>query len=252
MRHSDGTLNLSPGIPREAAVEHATRRPRRAAVTTNRQRTNGRRAPAEVQNLILRAADHLFSTQGYHRTTTREIADEAGVGESMIFRNFGTKAELFETVVVAPFTEFVNSWAATWGSKKATSSDAEMITRAFVKGFYTVIADHRDLLQTLLAARFKGGDPALAEIAERVSGDLAQGLTVVRRVMHDVGAVIDLRDADTPLSVAIAAGSMLSLVLLDDWLFPPRDRRPGKARQIEELTQMLLYGVSQPRPTRPE
>jgi AcrR family transcriptional regulator len=116
-------------------------------VTTKRRRTNGRRAPAAVQNLILRAADRLFSTQGYHRTTTREIADEAGVGESMI-RNFGTKAESFETVVVRPFTECVNIWAATWGSKKATSSDAEMITRAFAKGFYTVIADHRDLLRT--------------------------------------------------------------------------------------------------------
>jgi AcrR family transcriptional regulator len=217
-------------------------------VTTKRQRANGRRAPAEVQNLILRAADRLFSTQGYHRTTTREIANEAGVGESMIFRNFGTKAELFETVVVAPFTEFVNSWAAAWDSKKATSSDAEIITRAFVKD-YTIIADHRDLLQTLLAAKFKGGDPALAEVAEMVSADLAQGLTAVRRVIHDVGAVIDLRDADPPLSVATAAGSMLSLVLLDDWVFPPRGRRPGKARQIEELTQMLLYGVSQPRPT---
>lgn len=221
-------------------------------MTPNRQRTNGRRAPAEVQDLILRAADRLFSTQGYHGTTTREIADEAAVGESMIFRNFGSKAELFETVLVAPFTDFVNSWAATWGSRKATSSDAEKITRAFVKGFYAVIADHRDLLQTLLASRFKGGDRALAEIADRVSGDLAQGLTVVRRVMQDVGAVIDLREADTPLTVAIAAGSILSIILLDDWVFTDEDRRPGKGRQIEELTQMLLYGVSQPRSNRPE
>jgi AcrR family transcriptional regulator len=216
-------------------------------VASNHERANGRRAPAEVQRLILRAADHLFSSQGYHRTTTRQIADEAAVGESMIFRNFGSKAELFETVIVAPFTDFVNSWAATWGSKAARSSDPEQITRAFVKGFYAVVADHRDLLQTLVAARFKDGEPALAEVAKRVSSDLAQGLTVVRRVMVDVGAVTDLRDADTPLTVAIAAGSMLSLVLLDDWLFPPDDRRPGKARQIEELTQMLLYGVSEPR-----
>lgn len=215
-------------------------------MSTNGGRTGERRAPAEVQHLILRAAGRLFSAKGYHGTTTREIADEAGVRESMIFRNFGSKAELFETVVVAPFTDFVNTWSSTWGNKKATSSDAETITRAFVKGFYTVIAEHRDLLQTLLAARFKGGDPALAEIADRVIGDLAQGLTMVRDVMHDVGAVIDLRDADTPLTVAIAAGSILSLILLDDWVFPAEDRRPGKARQIEELTQMLLYGVSQP------
>jgi len=32
--------------------------------------------------------------------------------------------------------------------------------------------------------------------------------------------------------------------LLDDWLFAPGKRRPGKARQIKEATQMLLYGVA--------
>jgi len=43
-------------------------------------------------------------------------------------------------------------------------------------------------------------------------------------------------------------GSVLSLVLLDDWLFPPHQRRPGKTRQIEEATQMLLFGVLGSRP----
>jgi hypothetical protein len=53
----------------------------------------------------------------------------------------------------------------------------------------------------------------------------------------------ELRGLNTPVSVAVAVGSVLSLVLLDDWLFPPNRRRPGKARQIEEAAQMLLYGV---------
>jgi hypothetical protein len=36
------------------------------------------------------------------------------------------------------------------------------------------------------------------------------------------------------------------LVLLDDWLFPRHQRRPGKARQIDEAARMLLYGVLRP------
>jgi hypothetical protein len=51
------------------------------------------------------------------------------------------------------------------------------------------------------------------------------------------------RGLDTPVSVAVAVGSVLSLVLLQDWLFPSHRRRPGKTRQIEEATRMLLYGV---------
>jgi hypothetical protein len=45
---------------------------------------------------------------------------------------------------------------------------------------------------------------------------------------------------------AATVGSVLSLVLLDDWVFPRNQRRPGKARQIDETARMLLYGVLGP------
>jgi len=70
---------------------------------------------------------------------------------------------------------------------------------------------------------------------------------VVRRVLLEHGAARHFRDVDAPVTVAVSVGSVLSLVLLDDWLFSPSQRRPGKARQIKEATQMLLYGVTGPR-----
>jgi AcrR family transcriptional regulator len=202
-----------------------------------------RRAPIEVQELVLQAAHRLFTAHGYHGTTTLQIANEAGVGESVIFRNFGSKAELFETAIARPFTDFVDEWAARWDVDVATDSDPIEITRSFVKGFYALADEHRDLLHTLMAARLKGGDRALAEVADRVSARLADHLRTVQGVLLHHGEARQLRALDNPVSVAMAVGSVLSLVLLDDWLFPPHQRRPGKARQIEEATQMLLFGV---------
>jgi AcrR family transcriptional regulator len=210
------------------------------------KRRNGRRAPDEVRGLIVKAAHRLFTTQGYHGTPTRQIADEAGVGESVIFRNFGSKAELFETTILTPFGEFVESWASTWDAKTTSAEDPTRVAEAFVRGFYNLADEHRELLRTLVAARINGGDPGLAEVATRVSGKLASNLGVVRRVLLEHSAARHFRDVDAPVTVAVSVGSVLSLVLLDDWLFSPSQRRPGKARLINEATQMLLYGVTGP------
>jgi AcrR family transcriptional regulator len=193
--------------------------------------------------LVLQAARRLFTAHGYHGTSTQQIAKEAGVGESVIFRNFGSKAELFETAIARPFTDFVDEWAARWDVDVAADADPREIARSFVEGFFVLANEHRDVLHTLIAARLKGGDRALAEVAGRVSERLADRLGAMEKVLRHQAEARQLRGLDTPVSVAMTVGSVLSLVLLDDWLFPPHRRRPGKARQIEEATQMLLYGV---------
>jgi AcrR family transcriptional regulator len=44
---------------------------------------------------IIEAASKLFSRQGYHGTSTRQIAQLAGVGENTLFRQFDHKEEIF-------------------------------------------------------------------------------------------------------------------------------------------------------------
>ncbi len=44
---------------------------------------------------IVAAASRLFARQGYHGTTTREIARAASVSENTLFRHFDNKEELF-------------------------------------------------------------------------------------------------------------------------------------------------------------
>jgi TetR/AcrR family transcriptional regulator len=48
---------------------------------------------------ILEAAMELFGVQGYLGTTTRQIAEVAGVNEAIIFRHFPTKEELYWEVL---------------------------------------------------------------------------------------------------------------------------------------------------------
>jgi AcrR family transcriptional regulator len=48
---------------------------------------------------ILAVAMSLFSQRGFRGTTTKEIAQAAGVSEAMVFRHFATKEELYAAIL---------------------------------------------------------------------------------------------------------------------------------------------------------
>ena len=48
---------------------------------------------------LLRVAMRLFSQRGFRGTTTKEIAQAAGVSEAMVFRHFATKEELYSAIL---------------------------------------------------------------------------------------------------------------------------------------------------------
>ena len=48
---------------------------------------------------ILETAIELFAEKGFNGTTTKEIAEAAEVNESLIFRHFSTKRELYKAII---------------------------------------------------------------------------------------------------------------------------------------------------------
>ena len=60
----------------------------------------GARMAGEERRLqILAVAVSLFSKKGFRGTTTKEIANAAGVSEAMVFRHFATKEELYAAIL---------------------------------------------------------------------------------------------------------------------------------------------------------
>ena len=60
-----------------------------------------RRIAAGNRATILDAATGLFLELGYDRTSLARVADRAGVSKATLFKQFPTKAELFEATVLA-------------------------------------------------------------------------------------------------------------------------------------------------------
>jgi AcrR family transcriptional regulator len=68
-------------------------------MTTNDGVSGARMAGEERRLQILRVAVSLFSNRGFRGTTTKEIAQAAGVSEAMVFRHFATKEELYAAIL---------------------------------------------------------------------------------------------------------------------------------------------------------
>lgn len=60
---------------------------------------HARMAADERRQQIVAVAMRLFSERGFRGTTTKEIAQAAGVSEAIIFRHFATKDELYSAII---------------------------------------------------------------------------------------------------------------------------------------------------------
>ncbi len=65
-----------------------------------------RPAPGANLGRILAAASKLFTRQGFHGTSTRDIAGEAGVSLGNIYNYFATKEEIFVSLLAACDEEY--------------------------------------------------------------------------------------------------------------------------------------------------
>jgi AcrR family transcriptional regulator len=75
-----------------------------------------RRNPQSTRDRIVRAAIDLFTTQGYHATTTPQIAAAGGVAEGSIYRHFESKRVLLNELYRAALRLLLAPITATAGS----------------------------------------------------------------------------------------------------------------------------------------
>ena len=200
-----------------------------------------RRSSATVRELILEAARAVFSARGYPGTTMRDVAEEADVTTATIFRQFGTKANLFEQAVTEPYSRFVSEYINSWQSFVPGVASSEELVRGFVTSFYDFVVENRDLIMIYsyflrFEAAAYGGAPA-----ESV---LSRELHRVEEWIERDGEKYGFFDLDIPLTLRSCCAMVMGLVIHDNLLLPALPRRPTRERTVRELTALILKGVS--------
>jgi AcrR family transcriptional regulator len=196
-----------------------------------------RRPRGEPRRLLLDAARDLFARQDYRSTTTREIAEAAGVAEHLLFRNFGSKAALFREALVVPFTTFIESFRETWGSLVPEETDEEATARQFLGQLYDLFVENRGLVMTLWASEALTDE----ELTETGLADVDRALGVLGQIgaegMDILGTRANHPDLIARSTVAMVAG------MAAFGSTPFGAGRPPRDVIVEELTQAILHGV---------
>jgi AcrR family transcriptional regulator len=180
---------------------------------------------------LLKAAARVYARNGYRGSTTRRIADEAGVNEITIFRQFGTKEALIHEAIasyggdespvrlpeapVDPLTE-LQHWAAT--------------IRAH-------ITSNRALLRRCMSEREEH-----PQLITRANTGPVKAATELQRYLS---ALQQHGWADSPFDVKAAAAMFVGTLFADAM---GRDVMPAiypstPVKAIEQYTRLLLRAI---------
>ena len=195
-----------------------------------------RRPRGAPRRLLLDAARSLFARQDYRGTTTREIAQAAGVTEHLLFRHFGSKAALFREALVLPFTSFVDEFGRTWQSVIPEETSEDELARHFVGQLYDVFVEHQGLLLTLMASDSLSEE----EMAEAGIADITRVLTVLGQISAEGMKLRGLQSGQPDLPAHSTVAMIAGMAALRATFFGPR--QPSREVIVDELVQAILHG----------
>lgn len=192
---------------------------------------------------ILRVAVSLFSQRGFGGTTTKEIAQAAGVSEAMVFRHYATKQELYTAIL----------------DHKACSGDtmnpADLVAEALEE------KDDRAVFERLALGALKHHelDPEFQRLLlhSALEGhELAQMFfeKFVQRVYELLGEYIAGRQRDGAMlnvDPAIVVRAFIGMIVhhsLNNNLWDPKRRllKISNEDAAKHFTEILLNGISTP------
>ena len=200
-------------------------------------RSGTRRSSAEVRELLLKAARRLFARRGYDGTSLRDIAEEAQVDLSVLYRAIGSKDEIFKQAVLDPYHQFTATFLTGWRDG-SNLSNQELIGR-FTSGLYEFLDTNRDLMLALVAANAFSS----TQVHPPAGSMLSEQLEEISALATQEADWRGFGDIDIPVAVRCVVGLVMSTVLLDDWLFPADARRPSPERVVRELQRFGLGGL---------
>jgi AcrR family transcriptional regulator len=186
----------------------------------------------------------VFSEVGYSRASTKQIAERAGVAEPLLFRNFGSKAALFAEVVLGPFDDFIEDWKQSHPGTDPHHTERE-IAVDLIGRTYDLFIRNRGLILTYIATSVFEPEVVRIETAPMF--------------LHAIDMLAEWADTQfvkprglTPMSVRIAnravIGMVMSMALYQDWLLSGSSEPPSRETIVNELADIVLYGILRPRP----
>lgn len=198
-------------------------------------RTPDRRPDASARDRILDSALKWFGEKGFDGTTTKEVADRAGVNEVTLFRLFGSKKGLFSAVIaershLAEVTRTVNLEAK-------GSIDAQISNN--IRMVLQTLRAHKHLFMVLLGDAWR--HPKTRTMIAEATTD--RGLELVARFISAQMEAGRLRRADPMVTARALMGMVQAYFITTELLAGKRPSEEEDEKVIRGFVSLFMDGM---------
>lgn len=184
----------------------------------------------EARDKILEVTVRIFAEAGYHGTTTRRIAQEAGVNEVTLFRHFGSKEALLHAALAQAHRDIIAPFPA-------DRADPQEALVEWALDFHGRLCERRQLIRRLLgevverpqlaANPCEGADDEMQHVAGFLDGMRAAGV---------LGA-----DADCSMGAHVLVSALFSDAIWRDLMPTPVEAEAFVRATVRFVLQGLGY-----------
>src|SRR5262245_40049564 len=204
----------------------------------------GRMSAEDRKQQIATVAADLFSAKGFNGVTTKEIAEQAGVSEAIIFRHFATKDDLYRAILDQKVRQGAERMTSNLRAAQLRKDD-----RAFFGSLaFEMLESHdRDqtLMRLLLFSALEGHD--LSDIF--FSSTVRETRNLLRRYIKQRVTDGAFRRVDPVVAARAFVGMLLHHVQMRH-IFKTEESRLSNRRIADRLVQLFLDGILRQRSQR--
>jgi AcrR family transcriptional regulator len=174
-----------------------------------------RRSSEEIKGRLVASAMEEFKRQGFSGATTAEIAHNAEVSETQLFRYFDSKVELFHEAISKPLNRHLQAFNAKHTPAATTSESIVEGARLYISELQQFLTEHEKMLMSLVVAQ-KYSQPAAEGLAE-IEGLQTYFERSAALMAKRAGSISELQSR---LMVRVSFAAILGCIAFKECIFP--------------------------------
>ena len=191
----------------------------------------------ETQTRILKAAQKLFARRGYDGTTTRDLAQEAGVAEGTLFRHFENKKAILIEVATQGWIEILTDLLTELSEMGSYKAIAQVMRRRMLN-----LHQNADLLKVcFMEAQFH------PDLRDRIQTEVIVKMTDVAEAFFQTAMDQGIYRQMNPRLVAQVFLGMFTVAGFSRDTIMPNQASPQETIEMAEgMADIFLNGVLPP------
>jgi AcrR family transcriptional regulator len=189
---------------------------------------------AQTRNRILQAAQRLFASQGFDGTTTRDLAQAAGVAEGTLFRHFPSKKAILVEVATSGWVDILTDLLTELSEMASYKAVAQVMRRRMWNLHKNV-----DLMKVcFMEVQFH------PDLRDRIQTEIINKMTDVAEAFFQTAMDKGIyRQMDAKLVAKIFLGMFAIAGFSDNTLMEPNASPQEMQHMAEGLADIFLNGV---------